>query len=476
MTTARAAAPGQELDTAALESALRGRVDGEVRFDAGSRGAYSTDASNYRQVPIGVVVPRTRRRPAPQAVAVCAPSARPCCPGAAAPASPGSAPTPRSSSTGPSTATAWSSVDPEARTCVVEPGIVLDDLNRAARRLRPDVRARAVHPQPLHARRHDRQQLLRRHRPGVRQDRGQRAAPGGPHLRRHPHAGSARPRDRGVRGVVAATAAAAPSSTRACAARRPLPRPTSARGYPDIPRRVSGYNLDSAAARERGFDLARALVGTRGHLRDRPARRARPGAGARRQATAGRSATPTSAPPPTPYPRSLRHAARASWRAWTTAWSSSSARQGAHLDALDALPEGGGWLMVQFTGDDQDAAGRAGRTRCCDALRPRPGTPRRARSPTDPAQEERLLKVREAGLGATAPPAGRRARPGRAGRTPPSPPERLGDYLRDLRELFDGSATSDASLYGHFGQGCVHTRIPFDLRTADGRRRSSGRS
>jgi FAD/FMN-containing dehydrogenase len=49
---------------------LRGRVDGEVRFDAGSRGAYSTDASNFRQVPIGVVVPRTPEAAA-EAVAVC---------------------------------------------------------------------------------------------------------------------------------------------------------------------------------------------------------------------------------------------------------------------------------------------------------------------------------------------------------------------------------------------------------------------
>ena len=46
-------------DAGALERDLRRRVDGEVRFDAGSRGAYSTDASNYRQVPIGVVVPST---------------------------------------------------------------------------------------------------------------------------------------------------------------------------------------------------------------------------------------------------------------------------------------------------------------------------------------------------------------------------------------------------------------------------------
>ncbi len=53
-----------------LRHALRDRVDGEVRFDAGSRGAYSTDASNFRQVPIGVVLPRTPEAAA-EAVAVC---------------------------------------------------------------------------------------------------------------------------------------------------------------------------------------------------------------------------------------------------------------------------------------------------------------------------------------------------------------------------------------------------------------------
>jgi hypothetical protein len=42
-----------------LEEELRRRVEGEVRLDAGSRALYATDASNYRQVPIGVVLPRT---------------------------------------------------------------------------------------------------------------------------------------------------------------------------------------------------------------------------------------------------------------------------------------------------------------------------------------------------------------------------------------------------------------------------------
>src|SRR5262245_39314468 len=44
----------------ALESALRRNIRGEVRFDAGSRALYATDGSNYRQVPIGVVIPRSK--------------------------------------------------------------------------------------------------------------------------------------------------------------------------------------------------------------------------------------------------------------------------------------------------------------------------------------------------------------------------------------------------------------------------------
>lgn len=58
------------VDARGLERALRERVGGEVRFDAGSRGAYSTDASNYRQVPIGVVVPHSVED-AVAAIAVC---------------------------------------------------------------------------------------------------------------------------------------------------------------------------------------------------------------------------------------------------------------------------------------------------------------------------------------------------------------------------------------------------------------------
>src|SRR6202045_3960672 len=47
-----------QLNPSALEAALRRHLRGEIRFDSGSRALYATDGSNYRQVPIGVVVPR----------------------------------------------------------------------------------------------------------------------------------------------------------------------------------------------------------------------------------------------------------------------------------------------------------------------------------------------------------------------------------------------------------------------------------
>src|SRR5207253_1984153 len=56
---ARPARKPPPVDVKALERTLRSRIEGEVRFDDGSRALYATDGSNYRQVPIGVVLPKT---------------------------------------------------------------------------------------------------------------------------------------------------------------------------------------------------------------------------------------------------------------------------------------------------------------------------------------------------------------------------------------------------------------------------------
>lgn len=120
--------PARDIDLGALAADLRDAVDGEVRFDAGSRAAYSTDASNYREVPLGVVVPRTVDA-AVAAVAVCRRHDAPL-------TSRGGGTSLAGESTNTAVVLDWSrychrllQVDEEARTCLVEPGIVLDALN-----------------------------------------------------------------------------------------------------------------------------------------------------------------------------------------------------------------------------------------------------------------------------------------------------------------------------------------------------------
>ena len=131
--------PGRRKPSA-LESALVDRVDGEVRFDAGSRAAYSTDGSNFRQVPIGVVVPRTVDA-AVEAVAVCREHGVPLL-------SRGGGTSLAGQCTNEAVVLDWSkycnrvwSASPTTRrTCVVEPGIVLDVLNTELAAARSAVR------------------------------------------------------------------------------------------------------------------------------------------------------------------------------------------------------------------------------------------------------------------------------------------------------------------------------------------------
>ena len=167
-----------------LEADLAGRVDGEVRFDAGTRGAYSTDGSNFRQVPIGVVLPRTVDAAA-AAVAVCREHDVPLL-------SRGGGTSLAGQCTNTAVVLDWSKycnqlleVDPANRTCAVEPGIVLDALNNqlGAHGLSYGPEP-ATHLNCTH-RGDDRQQLLRRDRATHRQGRGQYRCPRGAALRGH---------------------------------------------------------------------------------------------------------------------------------------------------------------------------------------------------------------------------------------------------------------------------------------------------
>jgi Fe-S oxidoreductase len=84
----------------------------------------------------------------------------------------------------------------------------------------------------------------------------------------------------------------------------------------------------------------------------------------------------------------------------------------------------------------------------------------------DASEEANIWEIREAGLGATAyVPMQRDAWPGWEDAA--APPDRLGEYLRDYRDLLK-KYDYRAALYGHFGDGCVHCRIDYDLRSAGG--------
>ena len=171
------------------------------------------------------------------------------------------------------------------------------------RRARPALRSRAGHPPELHARRHDRQQLVRCDRPAHRQGRRQHRLASRCCYTTAPGSGAGRPATRST------PRSSGRGDRRAEIYRSPAPdarratRDAIRSRYPDIPRRVSGYNLDSLLP-EHGFDIAGLLVGQRVDAGDGPAGGARARARAVKQRRSSCSVSRASTRPPTPCRRS----------------------------------------------------------------------------------------------------------------------------------------------------------------------------
>ena len=125
------------------------------------------------------------------------------------------------------------------------------------------------------------------------------------------------------------------------------------------------------------------------------------------------------------------------------------------------LPDGAGWLFAEVTGSTEaEARARA------EAVASAAGVPHRV--VTDTAEQAALWRIREDGAGLAA---RSLSRPAHSGWEDAAvPPERLGAYLRDFDALL-GDSGLDGVPYGHFGDGCVHVRIDYELTDADGRRR-----
>jgi FAD/FMN-containing dehydrogenase len=231
--------------------------------------------------------------------------------------------------------------------------------------------------------------------------------------------------------------------------------------FPDIPRRVSGYNLPWLLP-ENGFHVARALVGSEYtcvtvleatvRLVPSPPVRSLVVLGYPDVYTAGDHIMDVLAQQPIAL-EGLDDNLVADMK-----------KKRLHPQDVQLLPDGKGWLLVEFGGaSKQEADDHA--CALMEALK------KALHPPTmklfdDPAQERTIWLVRRSGLGATAcvPDA---KDPWEGWEDSAVPPEKSGGYLRDLRKLLTEYGYACA-LYDHFGQGCVHTRIDFDLVTKEG--------
>ncbi|HEX4473859.1 MAG TPA: FAD-binding and (Fe-S)-binding domain-containing protein, partial [Polyangiaceae bacterium] len=461
----RGEGPVLGVEVGALWARLRRDVEGEVRFDDASRGLYSQDASNYFHVPIGVVIPRTKE----DVVATLA-----ACREFGAPV------VPRAGGTGLAGQTANEAivldcskylnaileVDGPKRLARVEPGVICDQLSDAAK-----PHGLAWGPSPathdhcafggmlanncggMHAQYagiavHNVEAMDIALYDGTRMTVGwmndaeldERARGGG--------------READVYKKLKALRERYGERIKA--------------GFPKLPRRVSGYNLDELLPKEDGrFNVARALVGSEGTcvtmleatVRLVPAypERVVVAMGYNDVYSAGDHIAEVLEFEPLAVEgmdeRLYQHVVKKHMR---------------QEKYLDLLPGGKGWLLVQIGSNDlEEAMSRA--HRLAERVRKTSEPPLEIKLITSPEEQKFIWDVRESGLGATA------FVPGEPDTWPGFEdsavhPEQVGEYLRDLRRLFEKYGY-DPSLYGHFGQGCIHCRIDFDLTSVEGVRK-----
>ncbi len=459
--TSRSRGSGSTLiqtDVASLASELRERIDGEVRFDAGSRALYATDGSNYRQPPIGVVIPRTRQDVI-ETVALCRSYGVPVL----------------GRGCGTSLAGQTCNVavildmskylnrilelNPEQRYARVEPGLILDNLRTAA-----EAHHLTFAPDPATHTHNTLGGMIGNNSCGVHSVMGGRTSDNIIELEVLTYEGEvlkvgATPADELDR-IIAGGGARAEIYHKLRDLRDRYAEDIRRR-FPDIPRRVSGFNLPDLLP-EKGFNVARALVGSEStcvlvleakvSLVPSPPHRSLLVLGYPDVYGAGDHVPDIMAFNPTAC-EGLDQRLVDDMRA-----------AGIRSENTELLPEGNGWLIVELGGDSADDAERRGQDMMAE-LKQSDAPPSMALF-SDPQDQERIWKVREAGLAATA-------------HVPGEPltwpgwedsavaPERVGQYLRALRGLLEKYGYG-CDLYGHFGQGCIHTRIDFDLTSAQG--------
>ncbi len=452
------------IDASKIEAELKRSIKGEVRFDRGSRALYATDGSNYRQVPIGVVIPEDVDDVI-ATVAACRKHGAPIL-------SRGGGTSLTGGCCNVAVVMDFSKkmhhvlgVDPDRRIARVQPGTPLDHL-----RFEAEKHKLTFAPDPSTHQYCTLGGMIGNNSCGVHSLIG---------------LGSGRTSDQideldillydGTRMTVGATSEADLERIIGEGGRkgdiyarlrdfRDRYADEIRRRYPDLkklPRRVSGYNLDDLLP-ERGFHVARALGGSEGtcvtilearlHLVPSPRAMTLLVLGYKDVYEAG------------DHVPEILEAGPMGLEGLDDILVRDMKKKGIHPKDITLLPEGGGWLLVELGGENKDESDARARE-LMDRLKKLPNAPS-MKMFDDEAEEEHLWKVRESGLGATA------RIPGEPDawegwEDSAVPPDQVGPYLRNLRALFQKYGYN-CSLYGHFGQGCIHTRIDFDLKTAGG--------
>ncbi|MBX3665320.1 MAG: FAD-binding oxidoreductase [Burkholderiales bacterium] len=439
------------------------RVAGEVRFDTAARAAYSADASNYRQIPIGVVLPRSVGDIV-ETVDVCREFGVPILPRGGGTSQNGQCVNVAVVIDTSKYLNRVLEVDPAARTARVEPGAVCDTLRDAAER-----HALTFGPDPATHSRCTLGGMIGNNSCGAHSVMAGKTVDNietldiltydGLRLTVGPTSEDELVRiirDGGRRGEI---------YRRLRDLRDKYADLIRAR-FPKIKRRVSGYNLDQLLP-ENGFNVARALVGTEGtcvltleartRLVHSPRHRVILVLGFPDIYLAG-DAVPDILPFGPIATEGLDERIIGGL-----------AERGLRGEDIALLPAGKAWIMIEF-GADTVAAAAAQAQALVDHYADKPGAMPKPSSwlITDPAMCERVWTIRETGASATA----LTIHPGE-----PDPvvgwedaavdPLRLGDYLREFQALVDRHGYQ-TSLYGHFGDGCIHARITFDTRSAEG--------
>jgi FAD/FMN-containing dehydrogenase/Fe-S oxidoreductase len=442
-----------------LEARLKSRLRGDVQFDAGSRALYATDASNYRQLPIGVILPQDSAD-VEAALEACRAL--------------GAAVLPRGGGTSLSGQCAnvavvfdfsrymngLDSIDPEAKLAVVQPGIVLDRLRDQA-----EQHHLTYAPDPATHSRCTLGGMIGNNSCGVHGLLGGKTVDNVESLDIVLYDGT--------RMTVGRTSAEELESIISAGGRKGqiyagLKRIRDQYGelvrskFPRIPRRVSGYNLDELLP-ENGFNVARALVGSEGTC-----------------ATIVSATLNLTASPPfrvltvlgfddsfvaaDAVPLALEHEP-IGLEGFDHLLVEFMRRKGLALKQLDGLPRGVGFLLVEMGGwTAEEAQGKAETlARACQSWRNPP-----VAHICTPEEAASVWYVRESALGAVV------FVPGEPDRwegweDAAVPPEKLGAYLRSITALMAEYGYS-SPLYGHYGQGCVHMRINFDFLSEKGLR------